>query len=258
MSRDGKKLASLADDLVFWDVVEPFDGSRPTLADVAVPERPRVELSPDGLFIAISGDAWYGKRALPEEPVLIGPRSSNIHLPSCIYGQAIFSPDGRWLAGTYQGSILIYAVSDLEARNEEPAYELEAACVSIGFSPDGKVLATSTGARYETDTFTPLSSGLIGPPVQSFLDSMEVAVDGDVLYSSCSTGGGPACSGEAPFPKFSPDGHWVVAGATVRNRATNERVVLDPTARVGIFAPNGDVIAAGADESITRYCRSER
>ena len=33
--------------------------------------------------------------------------------------------------------------------------------------------------------------------------------------------------------------------------------MLDATALVGIFVPNGDVIAAGADSSLTRYCKRE-
>jgi hypothetical protein len=33
--------------------------------------------------------------------------------------------------------------------------------------------------------------------------------------------------------------------------------VLDATAPVGIFTPNGDVIAAAYDNTLTRYCLSE-
>jgi hypothetical protein len=33
--------------------------------------------------------------------------------------------------------------------------------------------------------------------------------------------------------------------------------VLDATALAGIFAPNGDVIAAGSDNSLTRYCKTD-
>jgi hypothetical protein len=262
MSQDGAKLASLADDLVFWDVVTPFEASRATPAWPTGGERPRVDISPDGRFVAVSGDAWYVTRALPEFRIL-SDFSDAGDLP-CPFTQARFSPDGRWLAGTtFGGNIAILAVSDLEAGGASAVFMLDGLCDSLAFSPDGSVLATSSGARYETESFTPLSRDVSRGPekLQHFRDSMEIAVDGSALVSTCSYDGdtGYSCLGyEAPFPKFSPNGQWVLAGGTLRHRWSGETVVLDATASVGIFAANGDVIAAGADYSLTRYCRSER
>jgi hypothetical protein len=55
------------------------------------------------------------------------------------------------------------------------------------------------------------------------------------------------------FPKFSPDGSMVIAGGLLYGLGGR---TFDPDALVGTFAPNGDVIVAHADNSITRYCRS--
>jgi hypothetical protein len=151
-------------------------------------------------------------------------------------------------------------VEMVETVTPVPVTTLAADCASIAFSPDGTTFGTSGGDRYDTTTWEPLPSVGNGPPARDWRDSMELGPNGEALVSTCQPRGGNSylCAGDTtPFPKFSPDGNWVVAGATLRHRRTGETRVLDPTALVGIFAPNGDVIAAGADNSLTRYCRSQ-
>ena len=153
-------------------------------------------------------------------------------------------------------------MSDLEMAETEvlvPVTTLVADCASIAFSPDGKTFGTSGGERYLTDSWEALPAGDSALQALDWRDSMELGPNGEALFSTCEPQGGNSylCNGNAtPFPKFSPDGTWVVYGATLRHLRTGETRVLDPTALVGIFAPNGDVIAAGADNSLTRYCRS--
>jgi hypothetical protein len=262
MNRDGSRLVSLGHELFAWDIASSFESSSPEHLGGAGPERPRVEMSPDGRWLAISGDGWYlrspsgatvGLSATPALPEV-----------TCFYLQARFSPDGRWLAATtWAASLEIYAMSDVEGADQvtaRPIRDLPTGCESFAFSPDGAVLETSGGDRYDTSSWEILTSGRGDLPVGSWRDSMELASNGGGLVSRCEHDdqGKYVCPGDsAPFPKFSPGGEWIVSGATLRHRLSGQSRVLDPTALVGIFAPNGDVIAAGADNSLTRYCKLE-
>jgi hypothetical protein len=55
--------------------------------------------------------------------------------------------------------------------------------------------------------------------------------------------------------KFSPEGNWVVSGATLLHLPDGEQRILDAQSVLATFAPNGDVIALLADGSLARYCR---
>jgi len=56
--------------------------------------------------------------------------------------------------------------------------------------------------------------------------------------------------------KFSPEGNWVVSGATLLHLPDGEQRTFDAQSVLATFAPNGDIIALLADSSLARYCRT--
>ena len=275
MSADGKTLASMGGVLLAWEVAPAFADSRATYISSAAAERPTVDVSPDGRWLAVSGDGRFvlsrfsGHRAVLADGY--PPREA------CFPIGFRFSPDGQWLAGPgWSGSLDVFRTADIEAALADAsltpaaAFALPSSCgprpsnsttrvaSRAAFTPDGETLLTETGFRYRAPDFQLVAAGSGDPQLHGLRGGFEVSPRGDVLRSDCgqsSRSEGCAPLG-APFPKFSPDGKWFIAGGTLSHVDTSENRVLDATALVGIFAPNGDVIAAAADNTLTRYCRS--
>ena len=273
MSADGLTLVSMGGVTLVWDVAPVFSDSRASYVTTGAAERPRVEVSPDGRWLAIFGDG----RVLVSRDGVPGP--SFTFGVECWPAEARFSPDGQWLVGSHFGpGIDVYRVADFEGAlgdgQLQPVRSLPASCgeptsygpplgatARVAFTPDGRRLETETGAQFSTDDWQLVAEGGGAPSPHGFNGNFEVSADGASLTSDCpydSDTGSLRCAPEAaPFPRFSPDGSWIVAGGTLRHVGSERTLVLDPTAVVGIFAPNGDVIAASADNSLTRYCRAD-
>jgi hypothetical protein len=194
--------------------------------------------------------------------------------PACFPLNFRFSPDGRWLAGVaWNGSIDIIPTSALDAATEDypfvrPDVSLPEPCGASGdgslgtparsaFGHDGRMLVTESGSRYSTGDWQVLTPPSTAPVPYSLFSSLEISRLEQVMVSNCHPrDGAQVCTPyPAPFPKFSPEGRWVVAGGTLSHAGRSLKRVLDATAHVGIFAPNGDVIVASADNSLTRYCK---
>jgi hypothetical protein len=275
MSADGGTLVSMGGVTLVWDVAPAFADSRATYVDRARPESPRVEVSPDGRWLAIFGD---GRRLVSRDGSqgpLIGPDSSSAQ---CWPAEARFSPDGQWLVGAGFGPVIdVFRVADFDVGGHvgvPPVHSLAAPCgpsssqlamygstSRVAFTADGQRLETEIGAQFSTSDWQLVTEGR-GEPVQHGLNgSFELSVQGAALLSDCQNkqnGDGYICGPEpGRFPRFSADGSWVLAAGTLRHLASGKTQVLDATAAVGIFAPNGDVIAASADNSLTRYCKAE-
>jgi WD40 repeat protein len=277
MSADGRTLVSMGGVTLAWDVASELSSSRATVVQHARPEWPKVDVSPDGRWIAISGDgrAVYSRNG--ESTVFLqSPNALDLTEP-CFPVEFRFSPDGQWIAGAgWDGAIDIFRVSELRVATEdrtevvEPVASLPQKCgppaqpidgLNIGpamrsaFSPDSLTLVTEAGSVYRTSDWQPVVETDLAPAPHGLHGGFEVSAGGHTLISDCAYADTQPCGQfAAPFPKYSSDGQWVVAGATVTH-VSGQRHVLDPAALVGIFAPNGDVIAAGADNSITRYCK---
>jgi hypothetical protein len=277
MSADGLTLVSMGGVTLAWDVAPDFSSSRATVVGHARPEWPKVDVSPDGRWIAISGDgrAVYSRNGEGTEP-LKAPIVFDVAEP-CFPLELRFSPDGQWIAGAgWDGVINVYRTSELRVPLEptaeavEPVASLPQKCgpvvevlpgLMIGptmrsaFSPDGLTLVTEAGSVYRTSDWQPVVESDLAPAPHGLRGGFEVSATGRHLISDGTRGNAlPWGQFAAPFPKYSSDGQWFLAGATVAH-VSSRWYVLDPAALVGIFAPNGDIIAAGADNSITRYCR---
>lgn len=271
VSEDEGTLVSMGGVTLVWNLAPAFEDSRAVVIGGGIPERPRVEVSGDGRWIAISGDGW---RVTSREGGL-GPALSPPRDISCWPAEARFSPDGRWLVQAAFGpDLYVYRVEDLAAAvgdDLQPIATLAAPCgparsdsaygstTRFAFTPDGARLITETGAQFSTADWGLVTPATHAPMAHGSSGSFEVTANGQNLVSDCQyvKDFGQVCAPDAArFPKFSPDGSWKVAGGTLTHLPTNVRQVLDPTALVAIFVPNGDVIAAGEDNSLTRYCKN--
>lgn len=271
MSADGRTLVSMGGAVVLWDVKSSFAESTAVYLDRAIPEWPNLELSPDGQWLAISGD---GMRILSRA----GERGAYLDFGDwkCWPASARFSPDGRWftLSGLGEG-LTAYAVADFRLASSDQSSpvvvghvaSLPAACGPVGFipgganplfafAPDSDRLITETGDEFSTEDWRLLTAGSGEPSAHGLRASFEVASNGQRILSSCEISDNlPVCTPyRAPSPKLSADGRWVLSGGTLTHLASGATQVLDPSGVVGIFTPNGDAIVAGSDSSLTRYC----
>lgn len=274
MSADGGTLVSMGGVTLVWDVAPAFSDSRATYVDYGSPEWPRVEVSPDGRWVAISGD---GRRLVSRDGVDGPIIRRGFDSTQCWPAEARFSPDGKWLVGADFGpGIDVFRVADFDGAGGselKPVVSLPAPCgppmpgavnlrssTRVAFTPDGARLQTETGAQFNTDDWQLIATGSAEPSSHTYSGDFELSATGASLLSDCEydTGDGHRCAPDAGrFPRFSPDGSWVVAGGVLRHVASGATRLLDQTATVGIFAPNGDVIVASADNTLTRYCRAD-
>lgn len=283
MSADGATLVSMGGVTLAWDVAPAFSESRATYVDHGSPEWPRVEISPDGRWIAIFGD---GRRLVSRDGVGGPIIRRDFASAECWPAEARFSPDGQWLVGADFGpAIDVFRVADFEGASGpqpdgasgaqlEPVVSLTAPCgqlvasgfplkatARVAFTPDGRALETETGAQFSTGDWRAITAGASAPRAHGYSGALELSATGAAILSDCewdSAIDGQRCAPEAGrFPRFSPDGSWVLAGGTLRHVVSGATLQLDATALVGIFAPNADVVLASADNSLTRYCRAD-
>ena len=293
MSPEGTLLASNSSGgVLLWRVASRFEDSVATTAlAFGGPEHPDVQLSPDGRWLAWLGDGSRLMRTTDYSTVSLPTAPSSLSV--CLWPQLRFSPDGRWLAGTNWGpSIAVWSTDDLVAGSAlVPRFELPAAgcdggggggSVRVAFSADGAYLATSTLAFYRTSDWQQIAPFPTGTSPAGFgpRDDVKWSPDGrelvvskncrqraDAAFSAAMECEASAYAGDgrlvrrlpelsAPFPSYSPEGHWMVAGGTLLHRPSGSTRVFDPVADVALFAPNGDIIAGDPDLTMTRYCRS--
>lgn len=260
ISSSGELLATNAMDVLGWRVAENFADSRPIWRSGAEGAF-NVDVAPDGTKVALSGDVrlvidardgrelWTDRRPIPDSV-------------ACIGTELRFSPDGAFMAGKRYGTLLEL----FDTRMFEPisAVETGGCGQGVAFAPEGQRL------------HTPELSWLIGQTPQRELDSadddpllqrfIEVSPDGSTLVDTrCDSS--PGCRSSlrgqpgafrgmtARHPRFSNEGHWVVAGGTLLHLPSGETRVYDEQASEALFAPNGDIIAGLNDASLVRYCR---
>ena len=272
MSADGLTLVSMGGVTLVWSVAPLFANSRAVFLDSARPERPRLSVSPDGRWIVVSGDGW---RVLSREGA-DGPYLSFPRPDTCWPAGVVFSQGGDWLAGTGFGpGIGVFRAADLQAPSEteiEPFVSLEAPCgparfeslyattTRVAFTPDGGTLITETGASYRTSDWQLVDQGQGLPEPHGLHGDLTVSAEGTRVLSDCTYSDASERHVCSPYPGrfavFSSEGSWLLAGGTLTHVASGDVRVLDASAPVGIFAPNGDVIVAAQDNALTRYCRS--
>jgi hypothetical protein len=281
LSADGNTLVSVGQEALRWELSDTFDSSRPSFIG-SVPYLSRVELDSAARWAAFGGDGrLVYSLDTPERAFFSDPQSKVDEL--CVWLQLRFSRDARFLVSTnLAGEVEVYQTDQLLgfARERLAAVPVlaprEGACTTLAFSRDGTRLLASDG---ELDTSQlPSVNGSLPPNAARFpLDDIVDSPDGvdTVISRGCEQvfdelGETHACVTElrstrfpggvlrdlsAPFPSFSPEAHWVVAGPRLRHLPSGDSRELDARARVAIFTPSGDIIAGERDGSLARYCR---
>jgi WD40 repeat protein len=268
LSRDGGTLISLADGGgIAWRHARGRAPSHPVwLPDSIIYSRS--EVSPDGHWVSLVGDGRTLVSVTSLDRLWIAPPESiAVDDSQCVWPQLRFSPDGRWVAGNgYRNSIEILRVDDFTKVAELPA----AGCPRVAFTDDGQRLTTSGGQTFSVADWREIKPASVPVPRPGFHDDFVLAPDGvGELRSTCThepasqtyhcrtdyRGLRPELT--APFPRFSPEGHWIAAGATLLHVPSGATRTLDaPTALVSTFTPDGDLVAGGSDGSVAGFCRS--
>lgn len=185
-----------------------------------------------------------------------------------------FSPDGKLMAGVRGYVIGIFAADGTPARNQQA----QVPDSGVGFSPDGKWLASSSHELWSTSDWKRKWSHPSDWPSPSLEDN---EIDNTVAFSS--TGKVLTSSSwsskyadawtvtsklfdlesgrELPLPmplgrqpSFSPNGEWITSGAEVVHLPSKAVRKLEPATQVSRFLPDGRIVGAQARGILTFYC----
>lgn len=264
-----------------------FSESRPLWSiDVAV--NLTGDVSADGRW-AVSGgdgrtlvDATNGQELWTAEEPPPG-------IPTCLLNHLRFSPRATWLAGSsYAGSIQIFSLQGGQGSGWQPWLGLPGTCDAVAFSRDERLMATSAAALYQTAPTAdgwkklwsvPHPSASTSTSIDALFEYRDVAFSPDqnqLLVSACAPLTGTACETalrsvatgavvralpelQAPHPAFSPDGSWIVAGATLLHLPSGDTRTVDANLReisTALFTPGGDIIVSSSRGTLVRYCRN--
>jgi hypothetical protein len=274
VARDGERLFVVDRQLVRWDLKEEMSASIGHLIRGATYSS-TVQTSPNGDLVAVSGSSPFVLNAEDGEWIgVINPGGSVSG--GCSGATLRLSPDGSAFARSADGTLSLQSSSG--ALVSVVSYDLSSCSPRIAFTHDGQRLVTSDLAMFSLEPAMPLIEPRRERPFYGYPDSLalspddrtvvlsedcERVYDGVGALESCDTSLANVEDGTLipvpdlfmPFPSFSPEGHWVAAGDRLLHLPTGEIREIDRLSRVSTFLPNGDLVAAENDGTITRYCR---
>ena len=249
----------------------------------AVPDHPRSGRRDAALF---GGWVEPSSRTSTGEVLDTLPPPPEVPFDNCTWTLGSLSPRSTWLVIAPYGRFL--NIRNTQVLSAPGTSVPSARCNGrAAFNADETLMATTGPELYRIGDWTRLWPATISAPsVQNkspFGDVQFLPGGRELLVSSCGTtevfGGDlfncsyalhAADSGQklrelpvltAHKAAVSPEGHWIVSGATLQHLPTGtlRNLELDAVpARLSIFAPNGDIIADMPDNTLVRYCRSNR
>lgn len=180
-SPDGSVLALglYEQQITLWDVV---NGELVYVFDMQEDNRTKaMEFSPDGTLLAVGVhdgtvrllDVVSGKIV----SMLKYTGETDIH-------DLTFSPDGKYLASG--GRVSAVVLWNVESGDIVKTFRLTDHAISMDFSPDGRILATAGGGRYEVQLWD-VESGtrLYSMPHDDQISSIAFSPDGKMLAVGC-------------------------------------------------------------------------
>ncbi|HEY8926175.1 MAG TPA: hypothetical protein VIU64_17455, partial [Polyangia bacterium] len=277
ISADASTLAATYGGVVFgFRLASRFEESR-TLWTVYAGDQAFVgDISADGQWASAAGDnrALYGG----SDGRVIWPQAAPRDV-KCFGSQLRISPRGKWAAGASYGQTMdVFSLAEAEGGMPwKTAAQLPTQCGDVAaFSRDERIMATSGPALYRVDasgSWQPVWTRFAGSPaVVPILNDVHLTPDETaVLVSRCD---GQTCLARlhdvatgailrdlpeltAPRPSLSPEGSWIVAGATLLHLPSGDTRTLDSkrTIATAVFTSGGDIIAGTKDGALVRYCR---
>ena len=235
-SPDGRTLASGSEgdagEVVLWDVAtrKPrarLEGHRWCILDIA--------FSPDGKRLATAGGDYNGKRKVGVIKLwesAAGREVATLTGHTRGVASVAFAPDGRTLAsGGFDGTARLW---DARTGQERACVKLATHVHGVAFSPDGKLLATTTGSCVNLrDPATLEVQATLRPPEKRSVFSAGFSPDGRILAAAGTSTGvrlWDVKTGQE-WGLLRGHTHWVWSVA---------------------FAPDGKILASGSRDGTAR------
>ena len=287
MSANGQFLAtSDTQNQTVFRIDPTFEKSVAIHSAVECSQSFRISLSGDGEMLLCSGDGWTLSRTFTGEDIDGVPPPPEDRRDNCNWSVGSLSPQGTWLVVGAFGPSLNIRQTPLSSA---PWTAVPSARCNgrAAFNADESLMATTGPELYRTADWTRIWPATVEThPSQnnSPLGDVQFLPGGrELLISSCGTPEFPvaardlfrctyalysAQTGQAlrQLPDLtaykaavSPEGHWVISGATLQHLPTGTLRTLDldgQSPSLSIFTPNGDIIANMPDNTLVRYCRS--
>jgi hypothetical protein len=274
VSEDGTRAAFANDWSPLWHIDPEF--AKSNILSIGDWTSIDVRFSADGSEELLSGESFVLNRADTGDGVQWGPPPPPDVPADCFVSGARLSPqDDRVLSGAYDPTASVSTVQVLDIKNDQLITQLPTSFCNAraAYSQDGTLVATSDPRLFRASDWSTVwtatdvlsrVSGEYDDDVQFRPNANELLVShcadsGNQLHALYSLADGsmlrPLPELQSIRAKFSPEGNWVVSGATLLHLPDGEQRILDAQSVLAAFAPNGDVIALLADGTLARYCR---
>jgi WD40 repeat protein len=274
VSEDGTRLALASDWSPLWRIDPEF--AKSNILSIDRGYTVDVRFSADGSEELLSGETFLLNRADTGEGVQWGPALPASVPVECGVSGARLSPQGdRLLSVEYDPTARVTTVQVLDIKSDQLITQLPTSFCNAraAYSQDGTLVATSDPRLFRASDWSTAwtATNVLSRVSSEYEDDVQFRPNAnEILVSHCADSGNQLhalyslADGsmlrllpeiQSIRAKFSPEGNWVVSGATLLHLPDGEQRILDAQSVLATFAPNGDAIALLADGSLARYCK---